>query len=235
MLRDVLRRGRQNAAAEMTNAAEPLPTELREEPRASLYLAASLYCDGQSVPVKIRNLSNTGALIELSAPMAEGGVVQLVRGSLIVHVLIIWTEGLRCGLKFSGVVDVQRWRITPTNGEQQRVDDIVRTIKAGSVPLRPAAGPRIGDSERERPLSADLRLAADLLGTLGECLANDERIIASHGPALQHLDIAMQVIGAVEAILSGQTDLETDATKIISLRRSADQAMAALNKQAAVG
>src|SRR5689334_2076222 len=133
----------------MINAVQPLPTELREEPRASLYLAASLYCDGQSVPVKIRNLSNTGALIELSTALVEGGVVQLVRGSLIVHALIIWTEGLRCGLKFSGVVDVQRWRVTPTNGDQQRVDDIVRTIKAGSVPLRSTEELRTGDGEKE--------------------------------------------------------------------------------------
>ncbi|WP_308514439.1 PilZ domain-containing protein [Sphingomonas flavescens] len=217
----------------MTNAVQSLPTELREEPRASLYLAASLYSEGQSVPVKIRNLSNTGALVELSTPLVEGGVVQLVRGSLIVHALIIWTEGLRCGLKFSGVVDVQRWRIALSNGDQQRVDDIVRTIKARSVPLRSAEETRPGEGEKERPLSADLRLAADLLETLGECLANDERIIASHGPALQHLDIAMQMIGAVEAILSGQSDLATDATKIISLRRSADQALAAMNNRAA--
>jgi hypothetical protein len=217
----------------MANAVQPLPIELRERPRASLYLAASLYCDGQSVPVKIRNLSNSGALIELSTPLVEGGVVQLVRGSLIVHALIIWTDGLRCGLKFSGVVDVQRWRVTPTNGDQQRVDDIVRTIKAGSIPLRSAKEPRTGEGEKERPLSADLRLAANLLETLSECLANDERIITSHGPALQHLDIAMQVIGAVEAILSGQSDLAIDATKIFSLRRSADQALAAMNNQAA--
>ena len=53
----------------MMSALQPNENELREEPRASLYLAASLYCDGQSVSVKIRNLSPNGALLEVSAPV----------------------------------------------------------------------------------------------------------------------------------------------------------------------
>src|SRR5689334_1726228 len=118
----------------MTTASQLVPEDLREEPRASLYLAASLFCDGFSMPVKIRNLSNTGALLELPAPLTSGGVVQLVRGSLIVHGLVAWAESKRCGLKFSGAVDVQRWRASPAHSEQQRVDAVVRTVKAGAVP-----------------------------------------------------------------------------------------------------
>lgn len=210
----------------MTPALQPIADDQRDEPRASLYLAASLYSDGQSVPVKIRNLSTMGALIELSTPMAGMGVVQLVRGSLIVFAVVIWAEGNRCGLKFSGAVDVQRWRLAPANGEQQRVDEIVHLVKSGAI--LPAAMPaRLTETKEDRPLSADLRLAAELLSNLGERLGGDDAVILSHGTELQNLDIALQMIGAVEAMLSGQSDLVSDTSKIISLRRSADQALVA--------
>lgn len=210
----------------MMSALQPIQNDLREEPRASLYLAASLYCDGQSVPVKIRNLSTMGALLDVSAPVSASGLVQLVRGPLIVHALIAWSEGHRCGLKFSGVVDVQRWRMVPANAEQQRVDDIVRIVKTAAVPF-PSQAEEESELKEDRPFSADLKLAAELLVRLGDRLAGDDAVVASHGADLQNLDIAMQMIGAVEAMLSGQSDLATDATKIISLRRSADQALGA--------
>lgn len=208
----------------MTTTPQPIDNDLREEPRASLYLAASLYCDGQSVPVKIRNLSTRGALLDLATPVSASGLVQLVRGPLIVHALVIWSEGSRCGLKFSGMVDVQRWRMAPANAEQQRVDDIVRIVKTSAVPL-PAQALEEAELKEDRPLSADLKLATELLARLGDRLAGDDAVVASYGADLQNLDIAMQMIGAVEAMLSGQSDLATDATKIISLRRSADQAL----------
>lgn len=208
----------------MMSALKPTANDAREEPRASLYLAASLYCDGQSVPVKIRNLSIMGALVELSTPLPGTGVVQLVRGPLIVFALIIWTEGNRCGLKFSGAIDVQQWRSAPVNNEQQRVDDIVRLVKTGAV-LPSAKQAEAGDAKEDRPLSADLKLAAELLTNLGDRLAGDDTVVAGHGAQLQNLEIALQMIGAVEAMLSGQSDLVSDTSKIIGLRRSADQAL----------
>jgi hypothetical protein len=209
----------------MATALKSSADELREAPRASLYLAASLYCDGISVPVKIRNLSTTGALLELSAPVTTGWLVQLVRGSLIAHGLVAWSEGNRCGLKLNGVIEVDRWRLAPANAEQQRVDDIVRTVKAGALPLASFAQSQIQGFHDDRPLSADLKLAASLLEQLGEQLAGDDRIVGTHGEALQNLDIAMQVVRAVEAMLNGQGDLAADTHKIMSLRKSADQAL----------
>ena len=113
-------------------------SERRSTTRASLYLAATLYCDDHSFPVKIRNISPTGALLESRTVVTAGVLVQLVRGSLIVHGLVAWAEDGRYGLNFSGSVDVQQWRATPMNAEQQRIDEVVRLVKAGAVPL-PAA------------------------------------------------------------------------------------------------
>src|SRR5579885_2200883 len=84
-------------------------SDARAEQRASLYLAAALYCDGSSSLVKIRNISPTGALVEGPLIPAPGSLVQLVRGQLIVHGLVAWSADARCGLKFSGTVEVQKW------------------------------------------------------------------------------------------------------------------------------
>lgn len=204
-------------------------TDARGAPRASIYVAAALYCDGISAPVKIRNISSTGALVEGAVIPSLGALVQLVRGPLIVHGLVVWgTEG-QCGLKFSGCVDVQQWSSIPSNGEQQRVDEVVRLVRAGAVPLPVPPLVRLGEPDEiadcEPQISGDLRRACDLLDNLGEILASDLDIVMKHGTALQNLDIAMQVIAAVEAIVSGHHDLEFGASKLLGLRRSADQAI----------
>jgi hypothetical protein len=155
--------------------------------------------------------------------------VQLVRGALIVHGLVAWCSEGRGGLKFSGSVDVQQWRASPSNCEQQRVDEIVRLVKAGAVPLPVPPLSQIAEPqdvcETSADLPADLGRASKLLEILGGVLASDPDVVTRHGTALQNLDIAMQVIAAVEAILAGDSDLEIDATKLPGLRRSADQAL----------
>lgn len=204
-------------------------SDARAEPRASLYLAAALYCDGSSSLVKIRNISSTGALVEGRLVPAPGSLVQLVRGELIVHGLVAWSADARCGLKFSGTVDVQEWRAAPRNCQQQRVDEIVRLVKAGAVPL--PVRPLVHGNHELAPGDAgadpreDLQRASKLLEALGGALASDPEIVARHGTALQNLDIALQVIAAVEATISGNAGLEFDVTKMLGLRTSADQAL----------
>lgn len=203
--------------------------DVRATPRASIYLAAALYCDGTSSPVKIRNISPTGALVEGAAVPSPGSLVQLVRGGLIIHGLIAWVADGRCGLKFSGSVDVRQWRASPGNAEQHRVDEVVRLVKAGAVPLPipPLAHQNdladIKDASAE--VSGDLNRVSALLESLGTALSADLDVVARHGPALQSLDIALQMLAAVDAVIGGRADHESDPMKLASLRRSAEQAL----------
>lgn len=202
--------------------------DARGATRSSLYMSAVLCCDGFSSPVKIRNLSSSGALIEGPIVAALGSFVQLVRGGLNVGALVVWSGEGKCGLKFSELIDVPQWRAAPTNVEQQRVDEIVRLVKAGAVPLpvRRSSLTNPGDGvETNAAILGDLRRASELLGNLGEMLTSDPDIVARHGTALQNLDIAMQVIAAAKAVIAGQSDPEVGATKLEGLRRSADQAL----------
>lgn len=206
------------------NLNEDRMADARVAPRASLYLAAALYCDGKPASVKIRNISPAGALIEGSIVPVEGTLVQLVRGDLIVHGLVAWAHENRCGLKFSGVVDVQRWRAMPSNAEQQRVDDVVRLVKAGAVPLPVTPLARPNENGDARPVE-DLRRVTQLLEGLGEALASDVDIVNRHAFELQNLDIAIQVIAALEAAITGNGDDRANEGRILGLRRSADEAL----------
>lgn len=202
--------------------------DARGATRSSLYMSAVLCCDGFSSPVKIRNLSSSGALIEGPIVAALGSFVQLVRGGLNVGALVVWSGEGKCGLKFSELIDVPQWRAAPTNVEQQRVDEIVRLVKAGAVPLpvRRSSLTNPGDGvETNAAILGDLRRASELLGNLGDMLTSDPDIVARHGTALQNLDIAMQVIAAAKAVIAGQSDPEVGAAKLEGLRRSADQAL----------
>lgn len=210
-------------------AMSGLRIDARDAPRTSLYITATLFCEGASNPVRVRNISPAGALIEAVHSPSAGSLVQLVRGNLIVHALVAWADGGRCGLKFSGSVDVQRWRASPTNTEQLKVDEVVRLVKAGAVPLRVAAfDTEPGTTNFEAghgELGVDLQRAIDLLQKMGDALAFDDRVAAEHGSVLQNLDIASQVVRAVKEIMSGDLDLNIHATKLAGLRRSADQAL----------
>jgi hypothetical protein len=196
----------------------------RVSKRASLYLAATVYHDGHPSPVKIRNISSAGALLESRSDLPSGALIQLVRGNLIVTGLVAWSSDGRYGLKFSGGIDVQQWRANPANAEQQRIDEVVRLVKAGAVPLAIHTTATDLPSDIEG-LSDDLQRASDLLETLSDRLAKDGIVVAQYPCELQNLDIALQVIAAVGAILSGENDLATGAVKFINLRRSADQAL----------
>jgi len=100
-------------------------------------------------------------------------------------------------------------------------------VKAGVVPLA-INGPVADVPTSLSALSADLERALDLLENLGNRLAKDSVVVAVYPTELQSLDIAMQVITAVRAILSGKSGLSIDDARFISLRRSADEGCATL-------
>lgn len=201
-------------------------TDARGAPNT--YLPATLYCDGARSAVRIRNIAATAALLEGGPIPSPGTLVQLVRGDLIVHGLVAWSAESQFALKFSGSVDVQQWLAAPGNAHQQWVDEVVSLVKAGAVPL-PVPGLGVPD-EGGTPMSAadlasDLGRASELIGNLGDILAGDVEILTRHGDALQNLDIAKQVIVAVQMSLATHSTDPAEAARLAGLRRSAEQAL----------
>lgn len=205
--------------------AFPQPTEARSAPRSSIFLAAVLY-QPTPLPVRIRNMSVSGALIEGTQLPAAGCVVRLSRGSLSVRGRIAWVGGGKCGVQFDVGVDVRQWLASSAHREQQRVDTLVRRIQQKGT----------GDDEPDIPiasdrpfwLSDDLARIGHLLERLGDRLADDPDVTQRHETHIQHLDIAVQSLRAIANLLTAANVASPrEDERVFHLRSSATQALEA--------
>lgn len=63
-------------------------------------MAAQLELSGHVVPVKLRNLSADGALVEGEQLPVEGAELRFRKGDLVVPARVVWVRGTRAGLSF---------------------------------------------------------------------------------------------------------------------------------------
>jgi hypothetical protein len=160
-----------------------------------MFVMATLYSDAGSTPVKLRDLSKTGALIEGGAIPVPGTSVILCRGSLRVAGEVVWGGRGRAGLKLSSEVTVSEWLPTGRSlAPQQRVDEAVQRLKAASSRTSLATEPKPGVAS-----ALELARAKRMIETLAEALADDPDILARHGERLQALDLAAQLFGKLAA------------------------------------
>lgn len=75
-------------------------TQNRRQRRSNVLMAAALELSGTSVPVKLRNLSSDGALIEADSLPVEGAQVLFRRNDLAMPATVIWVRGGRAGISF---------------------------------------------------------------------------------------------------------------------------------------
>ncbi len=190
--------------------------EDRVAPRTNLLLAATAEVGGRSLPIRIRNLSETGALIE-GAGLPEAGMpLILMRGDLQVAATVAWAAGSRRGVRFGGPTPVTEWtggkpRTIDCTGlrDQRRVDAIQAEARADPVTgraLRSSEGPATNpvSQDLDARLADELGYVQRLLEGLGDELIADLLLIQRHGKSLQSLDLVGQILGHVAAILRAE-------------------------------
>jgi len=158
---------------------------------------ATLYCERASNPVRVRNLSPSGGLIEGATLPPVGTAVILRRGALESPGTVVWVKSGKAGLSFTGLVDVSAWLPTKEAKPQTQADQITYGLKHTRRALAAAAVPAIDD--RTMPMIAVVAELAALradLDRLGDKLADDAVLLASH-PEVQFLDAAGQRIGRI--------------------------------------
>jgi hypothetical protein len=79
--------------------------EGRRRERMRVLLAARLSTTCHDRPVKIRDISSEGAMIEGDAVPSEGTDVILQRGPIEVFATVVWSDGRQCGLEFESVLE----------------------------------------------------------------------------------------------------------------------------------
>lgn len=101
----------------------------RVERRTNMFVMASLIARSASGPVRVRNLSSTGALIEGAVIPAPGERVFLRRAGATVVGEVIWSRDGRAGLRSDSRVTVADWLPRANCSAQQRVDEVVQGWK----------------------------------------------------------------------------------------------------------
>lgn len=178
--------------AQMTGLIEPASPRL---PRTNLFVMATIYAGTGSAPVRVRNLSPSGALIEGTVIPHPGTYVRLSRGSLSVGAHIVWHKEGHAGLRFESAVSVIDWlpqgrAITV----QQRIDEVVQQAKAASNEVHSRSSDSFG-SQASKLSAVELRRLRLEIQSLAEELAADPAAVERHGSKLQTLDTAAQALG----------------------------------------
>ena len=103
-------------------------------PRTFLMLAATVSCGAAIYQIRIRNVSETGALIEGADLPEAGQEILLSRGQTEIDAIVAWASGSRRGVHFSRPVAVDTWRAgkpaTAPPISQTRVDRIQAAPRA---------------------------------------------------------------------------------------------------------
>ena len=114
----------------------------RSEERPNVFLAAILQTDAHSLPVRIRNISTRGALVDGASLPSAGERVRLERADLSVGGHIAWQSDRFAGIRFTQAVQVDEWIAGTVHAGQRRVDAIVAALRSSE--------PVPGELEREQ-------------------------------------------------------------------------------------
>ena len=113
-----------------TDGSDPDP---RANERSNVFLSATLYTETRSFPVRVRNLSARGALLDGAGLPGDGCAISLRRAHLAVDGKIVWEAHELRGVRFSAEIDVQEWVRLKGHPGQQRVDQSVAAVRRGDA------------------------------------------------------------------------------------------------------
>lgn len=78
----------------------PSGREHRQDTRFRVLLNAELISTTDEQPVRVRDISTGGAMLEGQRPIAKAKEVILRRGNIELFVQICWSDGNQCGVEF---------------------------------------------------------------------------------------------------------------------------------------
>ena len=108
-------------------------SDSRSTDRPNVFLSATLEAGARSIPVRVRNFSRAGAMVEAANLPAAGARVWLKRGNLSAPGSIAWATAGRAGIRFDVSVDLQPWVQRRGHAGQQQADHAVAAICTGAA------------------------------------------------------------------------------------------------------
>ena len=150
--------------------------------------------------MRVRNLSETGALIEAASLPPIGSAITLRRGELEARGTIVWVASGKAGLTFSGAVDVSAWLPTSAAKRSIAINPIAAEVHRARAVQPGSSRAADGDPMTRDAIIADLAAIQAQLGQLVGTLVPDAALLAKH-PDIQLLDVAGQRIARIVAAL----------------------------------
>lgn len=178
--------------------------------RKNLLLSAEIEAQGVTSPVRIRNLSESGAMIEGAALPLAGASVTLRRHDIELAGSVVWRVAGRCGIKFDTTTFVEEWVAGHRMPElvygqgQARVDAIQAAVRRGDLleqELQNRGSLSIAPSEMYNRAAEELAYVRRLLEGAAEEFTDDPIILQRHMQTLQNLDMACQIVGHLEDVI----------------------------------
>jgi hypothetical protein len=106
--------------------------ENRSEGRSNVFLTAMLDGAGTSTPVRIRNISARGVLVDGRGLPPVGTPVRLSRGRFSAAGQLAWAGEGQAGVNFDREIDVASWVQRVVHAGQQRVDGVIAALRTGT-------------------------------------------------------------------------------------------------------
>lgn len=164
----------------------------RDLQRTKLFVAATIVIDGQVDPVRVRDMSPRGALIEGAVLPLAGASLELVRAHLRVSARSMWVRGNQCGVSFEETVDVAEWMTRNSPTQQQRIDALFHRARCNVETTRSERHySSAGEIEHE---DGDLLGGIDLLASMQEALVLDPYIQMHHPDQLRSLQKVLRLL-----------------------------------------
>jgi hypothetical protein len=201
--------------------------------RTNLLLTASIEFGGKTTQVRIRNVSETGALIEGSHVPIKGARLILKRADLEIGASVAWSSAGKAGIRFDEPLPVEVWsgakpkqRESGGLREQRQVDAVQHAVRAGLPTTAYEAEPPQSaiEGELNTRIADEIKYVARLIESLGDQLSGDPVILHKHARSLQSIDLANQILSHLAALITaddpaarvaeiGMTDLRARLTR----------------------
>jgi hypothetical protein len=177
----------------------PAPNN-RLEARNNIFVMAALYVGGGSTPVRIRNMSRSGALVEAAVLPVAGSQVRLARGSISVSGEIMWVDRHKAGVRFDSPTSPNDWLPGGKRGAgQQMADELAHQARLGASSRTTSR-----EAQPQSPqLSEELLRLHQVLMRAGEELASNSALTAGQLIALQEIDVTAQRLAGLAGEVGG--------------------------------
>ena len=190
-------------------AVAEAPPPPSRDPRTKVLLTAQIFGDGGERPVRIRNMSASGAMLEGTVLPPAGARLTLARADLRMDAEVVWSSPGRCGIRFDDTVVVSDWisgtaATARSQSGQARIDALQADIRSGLVPKVPVedvARPPAALENIEARLAEEVAYLRRLVQTIGEELSDEPIMLHRYLRTLQQFDVIGQALGHVVAVL----------------------------------